>query len=139
MAEARSLAATKYVPVNPEAPQDLQMLYRTRDVLMLDWMVLLSRIRRYATAYGVVFPKGMARFLNGFAGWLNDENQLLPGLAMQTLRDFKAQFDEKEPCLALDESRLTQAARVDERAIKLMEVSAIGKLTATASWSSGRC
>ena len=132
IAEARSRSATKYVPVNSPAQQDLQMLHRARQALMQERVALLNRMRSCAMEYGVVFPEGVARFLKGFAGWLNDENNGLSGLAMLTLRDFKAQLDEKDVRLALYDTQLTQAARQDERAVALMEVPGIGKLTATA-------
>lgn len=132
IAEARSRSATKYVPVNSAAQQDLQMLHRARQALMQERVALLNRMRSCAMEYGVVFPEGVARFLKGFAGWLNDENNGLSGLAMLTLRDFKAQLDEKDARLAHYDTQLTQAARQDERAVALMEVPGIGKLTATA-------
>jgi transposase len=132
IAEARSRSATKYVPVNSAAQQDLQMLHRARQAVMQERVALLNRMRSCAMEYGVVFPEGVARFLKGFAGWLNDENNGLSGLAMRTLRDFKAQLDEKDARLALYDTELTQAARQDERAVALMEVPGIGKLTATA-------
>src|SRR3978361_790435 len=132
IAEARSRAATKYVPVNTEAQQDLQMLHRARQALMQERVALLNRMRSCAMEYGVVFPEGVARFLKGFAGWFNDENNGLSGLAMLTLRDFKAQLDEKDARLALYDTQLTQAARQDERDVALMEVPGIGELHATA-------
>lgn len=54
------------------------------------------------------------------------------GPALLTFRDFKAQRGEEDTRLPLYDARLTQAAREDERAVKLMEVPGIGKLTATA-------
>jgi transposase len=132
IAEARSRSATKYVPVNSAVQQDLQMLHRARQALMQERVALLNRMRGCAMEYGAAFPEGVARFLKGFAGWLNDENNGLSGLAMLTLRDFKAQLDDKDARLALYDTRLTQAARQDKRAVALMEVPGIGKLTATA-------
>ena len=132
IAEARSRASTKYVPVNTEAQQDLQMLHRARQALMQERVALLNRMRGCAMEYGAVFPEGVARFLKGYAGWLNDASNGLSGLALLSLRDFKAQLDEKEARLALYDARLTQAAREDERAVRLMEVPGIGKVTATA-------
>lgn len=132
IAEARSRTSTKYVPVNTAAQQDLQMLHRARQALMQERVALLNRMRSCAMEYGVVFAVGVARFLKGFADWLNDEGNGLSGLAMLTLRDFKAQLDDKDARLALYDARLAQAAREDERALALMEVPGIGKLTATA-------
>lgn len=132
IAEARSRAATKYVAVNTEAQQDLQMLHRARQALSGERKAMICRIRAFAHEYGQVFPKGVARFRENFTSWLNGEAHGLSSSAVETFRELLAQLDDKDARLATYDRRLEAAARQDERAKRLMAVPGIGKVTATA-------
>ena len=132
IAEARARASTKYVPVNTEAQQDLQMLHRARQALMKERTAMICRIRAFAGEYGQVFPVGVAKFYAGFTAWLGDEKNSLSGSAIATFTELKAQLDDKDARIAAYDQRLVQAAKEDGRAKSLMEVPGIGKVTATA-------
>ena len=132
IAEVRSRAQTKYVPINTEAQQDMQMLHRARQALVVGRRSVICRIRAFAGEYGEVFPVGVAKFRKGIAGWLGDAGNGLSGSAQQTLRELLAQLDEQEKREAEYDARIARAAREDERARRLMQVPGIGKLTATA-------
>jgi transposase len=132
IAEARSRASTKYVPINTEAQQDLQMLHRARRALMSERNAMIYRIRAFAGEYGQAFPIGVAKFRAAFAGWMTDDGNGLSGSAISTFGDLTAQLDDKETRIATYDLRLQQAAKSDERAQRLMEVPGIGTITATA-------
>lgn len=132
IAEARSRMSTKYVPINSEAQQDLQMMHRARQALMMERKAMICRIRAFAGEYGRVFPEGVAKFRTAFAAWLMDAQNGLSGSAMDTFADLIAQLDDKESRIATYDKRLLQAAQADERAKRLREVPGIGPLTATA-------
>ena len=132
IAEARSRESTKYVPINTEAQQDLQMLHRARRALMVERNAMLYRLRAFAGEYGQVFPVGVARFRSAFSAWMADEKNGLSGSAITTFGDLTAQLDDKEARLATYDQRLQQAAKADERAQRLLEVPGIGTITATA-------
>jgi len=132
IAEVRSRASTKYVPINTEAQQDLQMLHRARRALMVERNAMMYRLRAFAAEYGQVFPIGVARFRAAFAIWMADEANGLSGCAISTFNDLTAQLDDKEARLATYDLRLQQAAKSDERARRLLEVPGIGTITATA-------
>lgn len=132
IAEARSRASTKYVPINTEAQQDLQMLHRARRALMVERNAMLYRLRAFAGEYGQVFPVGVARFRSAFSAWMADEKNGLSGSAITTFGDLAAQLDDKQARLASYDQRLQQAAKADERAQRLLEVPGIGTITATA-------
>lgn len=131
IAEARSRAKTTYVPINTEAQQDLQMMHRTRQALMNDRKAVICRMRAFAAEYGQVFPVGVARFMSGFRDWIADPDNGLSGSALETFRELRTQLADRDARLEHYERRLDQAAR-DERAVKLMEVPGVGKITATA-------
>ena len=132
IAEARSRAKTDYVPVNSEAQQDLQMLHRIRQALIVDRTAVINRIRAFAAEYGQVFPEGVARFRAQFRDWLADENCGLSGSAIDTFRELHEQLIDRETRIDAYDKRLTQAVKDDARATQLMEVPGVGKITATA-------
>lgn len=131
IAEARSRAATKYVPINTEAQQDLQMLHRARQALMVERTAMICRIRAFAGEYGQVFPLGVAKFRSGLRAWLADDGNGLSGSALETFRELIEQLDDKEKRIDAYDQRLTHAAK-DERALALMGIPGVGKITATA-------
>jgi transposase len=132
IAEARSRAATKYVAINTEAQQDLQMLHRARQALMDERKAMICRIRAFAHEYGKVFPKGVAKFRTGLIPWMADDNNGLSAMALDTLRDLVAQLDDKETRLQTYDRRIAEIAHSDEQAKRLLKVPGIGPLTATA-------
>ena len=132
IAEARSRAKTVYVPINTEAQQDLQMLHRTRQALMVDRTATINRIRAFAAEYGRVFPEGVAKFRTQFRDWLADEDNGLSGSAVDTFRELHEQLVDRETRIDVYDKRLVQAVKDDARAAQLMEVPGIGKITATA-------
>jgi transposase len=132
IAEARSRESTKYVPINTEAQQDLQMLHRARQALMTERNAMIYRIRAFAGEYGQVFPVGVAKFRAGFEAWMADVQNGLSGSAVSTFDDLRAQLIDKEARIDVYDRRLMQAAQFDERAQRLLEVPGIGKITATA-------
>jgi transposase len=139
IAEARSRAATKYVAVNTEAQQDLQMLHRARQALMDERKAMICRIRAFAHEYGKVFPKGVAKFRDGLKPWLSDDGNGLSAMALETFRDLVAQLDDKETRLQTYDRRIAGIARADEAAKRLLEVPGIGPLTATAIRATVSC
>lgn len=132
IAEVRSREATKYVPINSEAQQDMQMLHRARQALLVERKGVICRLRAFAGEYGKVFPAGVGKFRKGIEHWLSDADNGLSGQAVETLRELLEQLDEKEKRQAGYDARIARAASEDERARRLMQVPGIGKLTATA-------
>lgn len=133
IAEVRARASTKYVPINTEAQQDLQMLHRTRQGVMLERKAIICRIRAFAGEYGEVFPVGVAKFHQALHQWLGKEDYGLSGSTQATLQDLVEQLDDKDKRLEHFDQRIAQAAKEDERAQRLMAVPGVGKLTATAA------
>jgi len=135
IAEARSRSSTKYVPINTEAQQDLQMLHRSRSALMKERVAMINRIRAFAGEYGRVFARSVAKFRDGLKGWLADEENGLSGAALQTFRELREQLDKMEERINGYEKRLNQAAK-SEMGKKLMEIPGVGPMTATAVMAS---
>jgi transposase len=132
IAEVRSRASTKYVQINTEAQQDMQMLHRARQGVMGERKALICRLRALIGEYGVVFALGAVRFRKELSKWLGSPDNGLSGLALRTLQELTAQLDAKEMQLDQYDKRIGQIAKEDVRATRLMQVPGVGKLTATA-------
>ncbi len=132
IAEIRSRGQTKYVPINTEAQQDMQMLHRARQALVREHRGLICRIRAFAGEYGMVFPLGVAKFRKGIAAWLGDENNCLSGRALNALRQLLTQLDRIDEDLDYYDKEIKQAANSHPQAKRLSEMHGIGPVTATA-------
>ena len=132
IAEIRSRGQTKYVPINTEAQQDMQMMHRARQALMIERTGLICRIRAFAGEYGRVFATGVAKFRKAIAGWLGDESNGLSGRALNTLRQLLVQLDDIDAHLGHYDKEISRAAQNDEVAKRLHEIPGVGPLTATA-------
>lgn len=132
IAEVRARAATKYVPINTEAQQDLQMLHRARQGVMGERKAVIHRLRAFAGEYGKVFAVGVARFRQEWRQWLGAPDNGLSANALAILQELSAQLDAKDAQLQQYDRRIAQAAQEDERAQRLIEVPGVGKLIATA-------
>jgi transposase len=132
IAEARSRAKTTYVPINTEPQQDLQMLLRSRQALVVERTGMINRIRAFAAEYGQVFPVGVAKFLAGIRDWLSDSGNGLSGSALATFQELREQLADKDKRLEVYDARLKAAVKGSARAAQLMEVPGIGPITATA-------
>ena len=132
IAEARSRSSTKYVPVNTTAQQDLQMLHRSRQALMMERVAMINRIRAFACEYGTVFSLGVAKFQSELKKWLSAPENGLSGSALTTFEELVGQLRDKDERIDVYDRRLALAAKEDERAKRLLEVPGIGQLTATA-------
>lgn len=127
IAEVRSREQTKYVPINTEAQQDMQMLHRARQALQVERKGLICRIRAFAGEYGKVFAAGVSKFRKGIAGWLGEAGNGLSGSAVQTLQELLGQLDEKDMRMEAYDARMARAASEDERAQRLMQVPGTAK------------
>ena len=132
IAEARSRESTKYVPINSEAQQDLQMLHRARQALMHERTAMICCIRAFAGEYGQVFAVGVTKSLKGFTTWLADAENGLSGSALSTFAELKTQLNDNDSRIAVYDERLRRAVKEDARAKTLMAMPGVGKMTATA-------
>ncbi|ASL28906.1 IS110 family RNA-guided transposase [Azotobacter chroococcum] len=132
IAEARSRAMTKYVPVNTEAQQDLQMMHRVRQSLIERRTGVINQARGLLGEYGVVIATGARTLRRELVAILTSDARGLSATALDTFRDLSQQLDDLEARITRYDERILQAARADERAQRLMEVPGVGVLTATA-------
>lgn len=130
--EAVSRPGMRFVAMNTEAQQDIQMLHRIRGRLVADRTALINQIRGLLGEYGIVFGQGPGQVRRGVAVLLEREDPRLSGMARELLEDLRAQLSELDQRTDQYDVRVREACRVDGRSVKLAALPGIGPLTATA-------
>ena len=128
--DAASRPTMRFVPVKSTEQQDLQSLHRVRDRLVSQRTNLINHTRGLLAEYGLVYPKGAARFSDRARAELAEV--ALSPMARET---FEALLDELE---ALEvrferlEGRLRAICREDAVCRRLMGLPGVGPVVATA-------
>ncbi len=130
--EAVSRPGMRFVAINTEAQQDIQMLHRIRSRLVADRTALINQIRGLLGEYGIVFGQGPGQVRRGVAVLLKREDPRLSGMARELLEDLRAQLSELDQRSDQYDVRVREACRVDGGSVKLAALPGIGPLTATA-------
>jgi transposase len=129
--EARSRADMRYVPINTETQQELQMLHRIRQQVMTQRIALICQTRSFLGEFGLVLPEGVKAFYRGIQQVLGENPVNLAAGVLEMVLELKQQLDRLEDLLARYDARIEQAAQRDERSKRLMAVPSIGPMIAT--------
>ena len=128
--EAVSRPGMRFVAINTEAQQDIQMLHRIRSRLVGERTALINQIRGLLGEYGIVFAQGPGQARRGLVRILGDNE--LSGLALELLSDLHQQLRELDERIAGYDARVQRACAADEQSRKLDALPGLGALTATA-------
>jgi transposase len=134
-ADARAIAAalvhpeTRFVAVKTVEQQANLMLFKARDLLVMQRTQLMNALRGHFGEIGVVVPKGPREVRELVGLVMTDEGQLAPAMkdAMKAL--VSALSNVSEEIVSLDR-QIVETRRSDERAKRLAQVPGIGTLTA---------
>ncbi len=130
--EAVSRPGMRFVAMNTEAQQDLQMLHRIRHRLVGERTALINQIRGLLGEYGIVFAQGPGQVRRGLVRILGDNEAGLSGFALELLSDLHQQLREVDERIAGYDARVQRACAADEQSRKLDALPGLGALTATA-------
>ncbi|MGH8604283.1 MAG: IS110 family transposase [Gammaproteobacteria bacterium] len=130
--EAVSRPGMRFVAMNTEAQQDLQMLHRIRHRLVGERTALINQIRGLLGEYGIVFAQGPGQVRRGLVRLLGDNEPGLSGFALELLSDLHQQLRELDERIAGYDARVQRACAADEPSRKLDALPGLGALTATA-------
>lgn len=128
--DAASRPTMRFVPVKTIEQQDLQSLHRVRDRLISQRTSLINHTRGLLAEYGLVYPKGAARFATRARAGLADA-----GFSPMARETFEALLDELEALegrISQLEARLVKICREDDACRRLMTLPGIGPVVATA-------
>jgi transposase len=128
--DAASRPTMRFVPVKSIDQQDLQSLHRVRDRLVSQRTGLINHTRGLLAEYGLVYPKGAARFLNRARAELSEAS--LSPMAQETFEALLDELEALEARIGRLEDRLRAICREDATCRRLMSLPGVGPIVATA-------
>ena len=128
--DAASRPTMRFVPVKTLRQQDLQSLHRVRDRLVAQRTSLINHTRGLLAEYGVVLPKGAARF--AFRARIAMTEASLSPLASDLFDLLLAQHAMIQRQIDALDKRIVALCREDEACRRLAALPGVGPLIATA-------
>jgi transposase len=125
----------RFVPTKDVAQQDIQALHRVRERLMGERTALVHAVHGLMHEYGIVMPKGVAKFRQAVVGKLEAEKDKLTPLSQEMFWKLVEEFAALEEQLAYYQEKLEALATTHPECQRLMTIPGIGPLSATDSLS----
>ena len=85
IAEAVTRPTMRFVPIKDVDQQDIQALHRVRERLIGERTALVNEVHGLLHEYGIVIPKGVAKFRQAVIGKLESEKDKLTSLSQEML------------------------------------------------------
>lgn len=131
--EAVQRPGMKFVSLKSEAQQAVLMLHRMREQLVKMRTMQVNQLRGLLYEFGADLPQGRLRGMARVPSELAQLEQTLPAMVIEALRDQVARIAAFDTDIAGIEEKLTAWKQEDKAAKKLMKISGVGLLTATAA------
>jgi transposase len=132
IAEAVTRPTMRFVPTKDVDQQDIQALHRVRERLIGERTALVNEVHGLLHEYGIVIPKGVAKFRQAVVGKLESEKDKLTSLSQEMFWKLVEEFAGLEKQLVYYQEKLEALAATHPECQRLMTIPGIGPLTATA-------
>ena len=132
IAEAVTRPTMRFVPTKEVDQQDIQALHRVRERLIGERTALVNEVHGLLHEYGIVIPKGVAKFRQAVIGKLESEKDKLTSLSQEMFWKLVDEFAGVETQLAYYQEKLEALATTHPECQRLMTIPGIGPLSATA-------
>jgi len=132
IAEAMTRPTMRFVPTKEVDQQDLQALHRVRERLIGARTALVNEVHGLMHEYGIVIPKGVAKFRQAVVGKLESEQDKLTPLSQEMFWKLIDEFAALEKQLTYYQEKLEALATTHPECQRLMTIPGIGPLSATA-------
>jgi transposase len=129
IADAMTHPETRFVAVKTVEQQSHLMLFKARDLLVMQRTQLMNALRGHFGETGIVAPKG-AREVHGLIDLVMKDEGLLPPAMRQAMQALISALTNVSEEIAELERSILRTRKSDERAKRLAEVPGIGTLTA---------
>ena len=106
IAEAVTRPTMRFVPTKDVDQQDIQALHRVRERLMGERTALVNEVHGLMHEYGIVMPKGVAKFRQAVVGKLEAEKDKLTPLSQEMFWKLVEEFAALEEQLAYYQEKL---------------------------------
>jgi transposase len=130
--EAVTRPTMRFVPIKELTQQDLQALHRIRERLVKARTALINEIRGLLSEYGIILPKGVAKFRQELLRTLEQEPAKLTELGREVFRQLHEEWLTLEQRLAYYNAKLEAICQAHPVCQRLLTIPGIGPLTATA-------
>ena len=131
-AEAVTRPTMRFVLAKDVDQQDIQALHRVRERLIGERTALVHAVHGLLHEYGMVRPKGVAKFRQAVVSKLEAEKDKRTPLSQEMFWKLVEEFAALEKQLAYDQEKLEALAATHPACQRLMTIPGIGPLTATA-------
>jgi transposase len=133
-AEAIAEAVTRPTmrPIKDVDQQDIQALHRVRERLIGERTALINEVHGLMNEYGIVLPKGVAKFRQAVVEKLESEKDKLTTLSQELFWKLVKEFAALEDQIAFYQEKLETLATTHPECQRLMTIPGIGPITATA-------
>jgi transposase len=132
IAEAVTRPTMRFVPIKDVDQQDIQALHRVRERLIGARTALINEVHGLMQEYGIVIPKGVAKFRQAVVDKLESEKDKLTALSQELFGKLVKEFAALEDQIASYQEKLDTLATTHPECQRLMTIPGIGPLTATA-------
>jgi transposase len=132
IAEAVTRPTMRFVPIKDVAQQDVQALHRVRERLIGARTALINEVHGLMQEYGIVMPKGVAKFRQAVVAKLEAEKDKLTPLSQEMFGKLVEEFAALEKQLTYYQEKLEALATTHPECQRLMTIPGIGPITATA-------
>jgi len=126
IAEAVTRPTMRFVPTKEVAQQDIQALHRVRERLMGERTALVNEVHGLMHEYGIVIPKGVAKFRQAVVGKLEAEKDKLTSLSQEMFWKLVEEFAALEKQLAYYQEKLEALATTHAECQRLRTIPGIG-------------
>ena len=130
--EAVTRPTMRFVPIKDVDQQDLQALHRVRERLMGERTALVNEVHGLLHEYGIVMPKGVAKFRQTVGAKLESEQDKLTPLSQEMFGKLLEEFAALEKQIAYYQAKLDTLATTHPECQRLMTIPGIGPVRATA-------
>src|SRR5207244_10884207 len=114
-----------FVQIKDVDQQDIQALHRVRERLIGERTALVNAVHGLMHEYGIVMPKGVAKFRQAVVGKLESEKDKLTPLSQETFRKLVEEFAALEAQLAYYQEKLEALAHTHPECQRLMPIQVI--------------
>src|SRR5256886_11183063 len=132
IAEAVTRPTRRFVPIKDVDQHDIQALHRVRERLIGERTALINEVHGLMHEYGIVMPKGVAKFRQAVVEKLEAEKDKLTPLSQEMFGKLVEEFAALEKQLAYYQEKLEALAATHPECQRLMTIAGIGPLSATA-------
>jgi transposase len=129
--EAAQRPTMRFVTVRSEVAQAATLVFRARDLLVRQRTQIINALRGHLAEFGIVVAKGPVH-VQHLVRAVEDPDALVPEIARPVLGVLVETLRSLDDRIALLDREMTQRAKADETARRLMTVPGVGPIIATA-------